>query len=275
VANPVSHETLRRTGNFAAATITAALAIWATTSSNVLQSLFLSLSYAIHRTLWSSRWSTVHRKQLYQRSPAHPAPHAPSPPSPPPSRAPLPSSRRPRTTRHPTASATTTLTASGKLTQQRACTPRTHREFSNEMIIMPSGRSNRSNSSSSSRGCFSNSLEARRRRRRQSGSQRRRRRRRGHCPICHRDTTSWQTRSTVRTTPPPLLPFPFHRHRHHRRCYRRPSRWSCLAQRSRIPVDQPRVSSRRSTSWSTGVARTTGSPSSSTVPLEDRGSRGR
>ncbi|RLU24290.1 hypothetical protein DMN91_002378 [Ooceraea biroi] len=267
---------VHRTGSFAAATITAALAIWATTSSNVLQSLFLSLSYAIHRTLWSSRWSTVHRKQLYQRSPAHPAPHAPSPPpSPPPSRAPLPSSRRPRTTRHPTASATTTPTISGKLTQQAR--PPRPRELSRETITMPSGRSN--SSSSSNKRHFSNSLEARRRcRRRQSGSRRRRRRRREHRPIGRRrrDAASWRTPSTVTTAPPPLLPFPFHRRRRRRRhCHRRLSRWSCPAQRSRSPVIRPRASSRRSASWSATVARTAGSPSSSTVPLEDRGSKGR
>lgn len=70
LANPVSNEPLRRTGSYAAATITAALAIWAaTSSSNVLQSLFLSLSYAVYRVLRGHRWSMVHRKQLYQRLP--------------------------------------------------------------------------------------------------------------------------------------------------------------------------------------------------------------
>lgn len=70
LANPVSNEPLRRTGSYAAATITAALAIWAaTSSSNVLQSLFLSLSYAVYRVLRGHRWLMVHRKQLYQRLP--------------------------------------------------------------------------------------------------------------------------------------------------------------------------------------------------------------
>lgn len=63
----MSNEPLRRTGSYAAATITAALVIWATTGSNVLQSLFLSMSYAVYRALRGHRWLTVHRKQLYQR----------------------------------------------------------------------------------------------------------------------------------------------------------------------------------------------------------------
>ncbi|XP_071871639.1 protein kinase C-binding protein NELL1 isoform X1 [Bombus fervidus] len=64
---------VHRTGSYAAATITAALAIWAATgSSNVLQSLFLSLSYAVYRALRGHRWLTVHRKQLYQRLPLPP-----------------------------------------------------------------------------------------------------------------------------------------------------------------------------------------------------------
>ncbi|XP_014616550.1 PREDICTED: protein kinase C-binding protein NELL1-like isoform X3 [Polistes canadensis] len=63
---------VHRTGSYAAATITAALAIWVTSSnsnSNVLQSVFLSLSYSLYRTLRGGHWSRVHRKQLYQRSP--------------------------------------------------------------------------------------------------------------------------------------------------------------------------------------------------------------
>ncbi|XP_076396460.1 protein kinase C-binding protein NELL1 isoform X5 [Megachile rotundata] len=60
---------VHRTGSYAVATITAALAIWAATSSNVLQSLFLSLTYAAYRALRGHRWLTVHRKQLYQRLP--------------------------------------------------------------------------------------------------------------------------------------------------------------------------------------------------------------
>nr|XP_050857702.1 protein kinase C-binding protein NELL1-like isoform X4 [Vespula vulgaris] len=60
---------VHRTGSYAVATITAALAIWATSSSNVLQSVLLSLSYSLYRTLRGGRWSRVHRKQLYQRSP--------------------------------------------------------------------------------------------------------------------------------------------------------------------------------------------------------------
>lgn len=177
VANRVFHEPLRRTGSFAAATITAALAIWATTSSNVLQSLFLSLSYAIHRTLRSNRWSTVHRKQLYQRSPAHPTPHAPSPPS---SRAPPSPSRRPRITRHPPASATTaTPTISGKGTQPtRPC-----RELSRETPITPSDRNNsKSNKRHQPRDTNSSSKARQRRRRRRSNPRRRRRRRRGRRP---------------------------------------------------------------------------------------------
>lgn len=84
LANPVSNEPLRRTGSYAAATITAALAIWAATSSNVLQSLFLSLAYAAYRALRGHRWLTVHRKQLYQRlpQPAQLAQRSPAPPTP-------------------------------------------------------------------------------------------------------------------------------------------------------------------------------------------------
>ncbi|XP_017893222.2 LOW QUALITY PROTEIN: protein kinase C-binding protein NELL1-like [Ceratina calcarata] len=75
---------VHRTGSYAAATITAALAIWAATStSNVLQSLFLSLSLAVYRILRGQRWLTVHRKQLYQRLPlpAAPAAHRSPPPT--------------------------------------------------------------------------------------------------------------------------------------------------------------------------------------------------
>ncbi|XP_066585384.1 protein kinase C-binding protein NELL1-like isoform X2 [Prorops nasuta] len=61
---------VHRTGSYAAATIMAALAIWASSSSsNVLQSLMTSLlSVAYRMTLRSQRWMTSHRKQLYQRS---------------------------------------------------------------------------------------------------------------------------------------------------------------------------------------------------------------
>lgn len=275
VANPVSHEPLRRTGSFAAVTIMAALAIWATTSSNVLQSLFLSLSYAIHRILRSSRWSTVHRKQLYQRSPAHPALHAPSPPSPPPSRALLPPSRRPRTTRHPPASATTTPTISGKVTQ-RARTSRLCREPSRETWpIMPT---NRNNSKHRRPRDSNNSSEARRRRRRhQNGPRRRRRRRREHRPRhpsaasrCRRDAASRRTSSIIAAVPQP--PFPLPRRRRRRR---RLSQWSWQPQRSRSPVYRPRASPRKSASWSAAVVRTAGSPLSLTAPLEGHGSRGR
>ncbi|XP_034181758.2 protein kinase C-binding protein NELL1 isoform X1 [Osmia lignaria lignaria] len=75
---------VHRTGSYAAATITAALAIWAATSSNVLQSLFLSLTYAAYRALRGHRWLTVHRKQLYQRLqlPAQLVQRSPAPPTP-------------------------------------------------------------------------------------------------------------------------------------------------------------------------------------------------
>lgn len=256
VANPVSHEPLRRTGSFAAATITAALAIWATTGSNILQSLLLSLSYAIHQTLRSSRWSTMHRKQLYQRSPAHSAPHAPSPP---PSRAPPPPSRRPRTTRHPPASATTTPMISGRITQ-RACASRSCRKPSKKTWpIMPSDRNNSNVSSKRRQSRDANSTsEARRRRRHQNGPRRRRRRRRE----CHPRRSS----SVTAAVPPAPFPLP-------RRCRRRLSRWSWQPQRSRSPI-YPRAFPRKSASWSAAVARTAGNLFL-TAPLEGRGSRGR
>ncbi|XP_039310622.1 protein kinase C-binding protein NELL1 isoform X4 [Solenopsis invicta] len=232
---------VHRTGSFAAATITAALAIWVTTSSNILQSLFLSLSYAIHQTLRSSRWSTMHRKQLYQRSPAPSAPHAPSPPlSPPRSRAPLPPFRRPRTTRHPPASAMTSPTISSKVTQ-RARTSRPCRESSKETWpLIPLDRNNSYASSKRRRPRDTNSsLEIRRRcRRHQNGPRcRRRRRRRERHP--RRPSTAGRHRYDAASRRMSLIAaavFPLPRH------YRR---------------------------------RAAGSPSSSTAPLEGRGSRGR
>lgn len=278
VANPVSHEPLRRTGSFAAATITAVLAIWATTSSNVLQSLFLSLSYAIHQTLRSSRWSTVHRKQLYQRSLAHPALHAPSPPpSPPPSRAPLPPSRRPRThqPRHPPASATTTPTISGKITQ-RARTSRSCRKPSRQTWpIIPSDH----NSSKRRRARDTNSSsEARRRRRQHQNGPRRRRRRRRECRLRRPSAEDRRRRDAARRRTPSITavvvpPFPLPRRRRHRR--RRLSRWSWQPQRSRSLIYHPRASPCKFASWSAAVARTAGNLLFSTAPLEDRGFRGR
>ncbi|XP_071647244.1 protein kinase C-binding protein NELL1 isoform X1 [Temnothorax longispinosus] len=281
---------VHRTGSFAAATITAALAIWATTSSNILQSLFLSLSYAIHQTLRSSRWSTVHRKQLYQRSSAPPAPYAPSPPSsPPPSRAPLPPSRRPRTTRHPPASTTTTPTISGKVTQ-RARTSRSCRRPSKQTWpIMPPDRSNSSISSKRRRPRDTNSTsEARRRRRRhQNGPRRRRRRRRERRPRRplaagrrRRDAARRRTPSIIAAVPP--SPFPLPRRRRRRR--RRLSQWPWQPQRSRNLIYHPRASPRKFASWLTAVgqlvgrqllSRTEGNLWFLTVPLEGRGSRGR
>lgn len=212
-----SHKPLRRTGSFAAATITAALTIWVTRSSDVLQTLFVSLSYIIYQTLRSSRWSTIHRKQLYQRSPAHSAPHAPShPPSSPPLQAPSPS-RRPRTTHHPPASATTTLAISGGSVQEAWMCRRVN-----------------------------GSLEARRRRQRsQSSPRRRRRRRRGRgCPdrrCC--DVTIRQALPVATAVPSPPLPS-LHR------CHRLLLRWSWLQQPriTNITIDRPGVSLRTSAS---------------------------
>lgn len=270
VANPISHEPLRRTGSFAAATITAALAIWVTTSSNSLQSLLLSLSYVIHRTLWSSRWSTVHRKQLYQRSPAHPALHAPSlPPSPPPSQAPPPPSRRPRTTRHPPTSVTRTLTISDEIRQLVwPC-----RELNKETPIMLLGRNSSSNKHQP-RDTNSLSEARRRRRRHQNGPRYRRRRRRGRrlrrpAMTDRRRCNAASRRTPIAAASPPSLPLP-----HRRRCHRRLSRWSWLPQRSRRPIDHPRGFPRKFASWLV-VVKTTKNPLFSTAPLEDRGSRGR
>lgn len=267
VANPISHEPLRRTGSFAAATITAALAIWVTTSSNGLQSLLLSLSYVIHRTLWSSRWSTVHRKQLYQRSLAHPALHAPSL-SPP--RAPLSPSRRPRTTRHPPPSATRNLMILNEIRQQVWL----HREFNRKTPIMLLGRNSSSNKHCRARDTKSLSEDRRRRRRRQNSSRYRRRRRQG-CRFRHPATTDRRRRkavsqrtSAVIAASPHSLPLP-RRCRHHRRL----SRWSWLPRRSRRTTDPPRAPPRNFASWSVVIK--TKSPLSLTAPLEDRGSRGR
>ncbi|XP_020277475.1 protein kinase C-binding protein NELL1-like isoform X3 [Pseudomyrmex gracilis] len=209
---------VHRTGSFAAATITAALTIWVTRSSDVLQTLFVSLSYIIYQTLRSSRWSTIHRKQLYQRSPAHSAPHAPShPPSSPPSQAPPSPSRRPRTTHHQPVSATTTLAISGGNVQEAWMCRRAN-----------------------------GSLEARRRRRRsQSSPRRRRRRRRGReCPdrrCC--DVTIRQALPVATAMPSPPLPS-LHR------CHRLLLRWSWLQQPriTNITIDRPGVSLRTSVS---------------------------
>lgn len=271
VANPISHEPLRRTGSFAAATITAVLAIWVTTSSNGLQFLLLSLSYVIHQTLRSSRWSTVHRKQLYQRSLAHPALHAPSlPPSPPPSRAPLPPSHRPRTTRHPPPSATRNLMISNEIRQQAW----PHRELNGKMPIMLLG-CNSSNKHRQSRDTKSSS-EARRHRRWRQNSPRHRRRRRRGCRFRYPATTDRRHRNAAnRRTPAviaassPFLPLP-RRCRHHRQL----SQWSWLPQRSRRPTDRPRASLRKFASWSV-VAKTTKNPLFLTAPLEGRGFKGR
>lgn len=272
MANPISHEPLRRTGSFAAATITAVLAIWVTTSSNGLQFLLLSLSYVIHQTLRSSRWSTVHRKQLYQRSLAHPALHAPSlSPSPPPSRAPLPPSHRPRTTRHPPPSATRNLMISNEIRQQVW----SHRELNGKTPIMLLGRNNNKHRSRDTKSLS----EARRHRRWAScqDSPRHRRRRRRGCRFRYPTTTDRRRRNAAsRRTPavivtsPPFLPLPRRCH-HHRRL----SRWSWLPQRSRRQTDRRRrASPRKFVSWSV-VVKTTKSPLSLTAPLEDRGFRGR
>lgn len=258
VANPVSHEPLRRTGSFAAATITAVVAVWATTSSNVLQSLLLSLTYAIHRTLSGCRWATVHRKQIYQRSPAHSAPHAP-PTSPP--RAPPPPSRRSRTC-HPPASATTT---SGNLA--RACTPRSPRyESSRETTITPGRISG--NKYRQARDTSTPSRTRRRRRRRQSCPRRRRRRRRRHRTRRSPEAGHDANPEAPSVAAPTLSPLPLHR-RH------RPTRCSWPLRRSTSLAHRPRMSPRKCANWSTVVARAAGSPLSSTAPLEGRGSRGR
>ncbi|XP_025268414.1 protein kinase C-binding protein NELL1 isoform X3 [Camponotus floridanus] len=261
---------VHRTGSFAAATITAVLAIWVTTSNNGLQFLLLSLSYVIHQTLRSSRWSTVHRKQLYQRSLAHPALHAPSlSPSPPPSRAPLPPSHRPRTTRHPPPSATRNLMISNEIRQQVW----SHRQLNGKTPIMLLGRN-----SNKHRSRDTKSLSEVQRHRRwascQDSPRHRRRRRRGcrfRYPATtdrrHRNAASRQTPAVIATSPP-FLPLP-------RRCHhRRLSRWSWLPQRSRRQTDRRRRASRKFASWSV-VVKTTKSPLSLTAPLEDRGFRGR
>lgn len=147
-------------------------------SSNIVQSVFLSLSYIIYRTLRSHRWATIHRKQLYQRSPPAPYPviHA-LPSSPPPQALPLLSYRH--CTRHPQASATAITMILGKIT--RIPVLRSHRENNRVMILML----NRNSKHYRSRG-NSNPSETTQRRRRQylSGFRRRRRRRSVHRQLC-------------------------------------------------------------------------------------------
>lgn len=217
----------------------------------------------------SSRWSTVHRKQLYQqRSPARSAPHAPSPP---PSRAPLPSSRRPRTTRHPPASATTTPTISDKVTQ-RARSSRPCFESRKIWPMTPVDRnsSNTSRKRRRSRDTNSSTQTRRRRRRHQNGPRRRRRRRRERRPR-HSLAADWSRCGTANRRTPSITasaPFPLPRRR-------RLSQRSGQPQRSRSPIYHQRASPRKSASWSAAVAGTAGSPLFSIAPLEGRGSRGR
>ncbi|XP_076626123.1 protein kinase C-binding protein NELL1 isoform X4 [Colletes latitarsis] len=143
---------VHRTGSYAVATITAALAIWATTSSNVLQSLFLSLSYAVYRALRGHRWLTVHRKQLYQRL------------------------LLPPVVQQPPALTSCPPTSPGKSTG--LCRTRPHQSSSNRETITVSGRNN---CKSHRRPGTSRPLVDRRRRRRRLTAlhpRRRRRRRR-------------------------------------------------------------------------------------------------
>ncbi|KAL0128221.1 hypothetical protein PUN28_003463 [Cardiocondyla obscurior] len=264
---------VHRTGSFAVATITAALAIWATTNSNVLPSLFLSLSYAIHLTLRSSRWSTMHRKQLYQRSPALPASRTPlPPPSPPPSRAPLPPFHRPRTTRHsPASTATTTPAILGKVIQRTRTSRSCRKPYKRTWPITPSDPSNVNASSKRRRprDTSSSSETRRRRRRHQNAPRRRRRRRRERRPRCpsvadQRDADHRRTPSTTTAASPPPFPLP-----------RRRSRWSWQPQRSRNLIYHPRVTPCNVARWSVAVARTAGNLLFSIAPLEGRGFRGR
>ncbi|XP_076224435.1 protein kinase C-binding protein NELL1 isoform X4 [Nomia melanderi] len=168
---------VHRTGSYAAATITAALAIWATTSSNVLQSLFLSLSYAVYRALRGYRWQTVHRKQLYQRLPLLPAAAR---------RSPAPTFCRPRLLPRPPSPAAVPVRPEKSTGHCKPRSSRSPSSCSRETTDAP-GRSNSSNRSPRPQPGTRWSPEPRRRRRRSPSARpprRRRRRRRRRQPSC-------------------------------------------------------------------------------------------
>ncbi|XP_076294760.1 protein kinase C-binding protein NELL1 isoform X5 [Lasioglossum baleicum] len=192
---------VHRTGSYAAATITAALAIWATTSSNVLQSLFLSLSYAVYRALRGHRWQTVHRKQLYQRLPLLPVARQ----SPPPAAEAAGTFCRPRLLPRPSSA----VRINPESRSIGVCRTRCSRSPSS---ISSSNRSRsrkttdvceHSNSSGPQRGTKWQP-EGRQRRQRYNGRQRRRRRRRRRRPRLLSRTPSQKHRRVVNAAKQPL-----------------------------------------------------------------------
>nr|XP_033332762.1 protein kinase C-binding protein NELL1-like isoform X1 [Megalopta genalis] len=275
---------VHRTGSYAAATITAALAIWVTTSSNVLQSLFLSLSYAVYRALRGHRWQTVHRKQLYQRLPVPAVSRQP----------PATTFCRARLLPRPSAQAPArpeklTGPCSGTRCSRRHRSSSSNSSNSKET----SDVSDRSNSNNNSNNSSSNKprprrgtrwpSEARRRRRRSSGRQpqrRRRRRRRRRRPrfrptskspkhrrrvASNEESSPAASRFIERTRPRP-------RHRPPRRPCRRPP---ALGWARRRPAAPPRTAPHAATTVKRPraaiVAATTPSPRDTRTPPLERG----
>ncbi|CAL7939004.1 unnamed protein product [Xylocopa violacea] len=249
---------VHRTGSYAAATITAALAIWtATSSSNVLQSLFLSLSYAVYRALRGHRWLTVHRKQLYQRLPL-----------PPPlvrHRLPAPTSCQPRHLPRPSTTTPPVDPPPERVTGacRTACPSRPSNNTSNRGTIVASG-CKRSSSSSSSNRLYRQPgttwpLERRQRRRRRLSAlhprQRRRRRRpklrsstkpnrrRPRCDGSAPSRLSTTVSGVIVTTRPSLPPPPhlqrLHRPRRLSRCWSQRARRSSRKQAASRPAAAP------------------------------------
>ncbi|XP_076682027.1 protein kinase C-binding protein NELL1 isoform X4 [Andrena cerasifolii] len=176
---------VHRTGSYAVATITAALAIWATTSSNALQSLLLSLSYAVYRALRGHRWLTVHRKQLYQRLPLPPVVQ----------QSPVATSCRPRHLPRPSASPASPERFTGPCRTQPSPSP----SSSTETIAVPECNNSRLHQ----RPGTSWPLEERRRRRRRLNTLHPRRRRRRRRPRLRLSTKPSLKRYPVVSAPNP------------------------------------------------------------------------